>query len=132
VIEGGVPKNYFLDTYYASKLGMDPTSSNRGNLVWSSGERERLAMFAQLQRGLFITQFLDGNSNSATGDFSLGVKGFYVEKGQIVHPVSEVNVAANQVECWRSLAEIGNDPRKYSSNLAPTLRFANVQCSGTA
>ena len=35
VIEHGVLKNYFLDTYFASKLEMAPTSSKTGNLVWS-------------------------------------------------------------------------------------------------
>jgi PmbA protein len=130
VIEKGVLKNYFLDTYYASKLEMDPTSGSRGNLVWSTGERDAAQMVARLKRGIYVTRFLGGNSNSATGDFSLGVKGFYVVKGGIVHPVSEVNIAGNQIEFWKQLAEIGNDPWKYSTNLTPTLRFDDVQCSG--
>jgi PmbA protein len=118
------------DTYYASKLEMDPTSGSRGNLIWSPGKRDAAQMVARLERGLYVTRFLGGNSNSATGDFSLGVKGFHVVKGGIIHPVSEVNIAGNQIEFWKQLAEIGNDPWKYSTNLTPTLRFTDVQCSG--
>jgi PmbA protein len=131
VIDKGVLKNYFLDTYYASKLEMEATSASQGNLVWSPGKRDSAQMVAKLKRGLFVTRFLGGNSNPATGDFSLGVKGFYVVKGGIVHPVSEVNIAGNQLEFWNQLVEIGNDPWKYSENLTPTLRFEGVQCSGT-
>ena len=40
----------------------------------------------------------------------MGIKGFYIEKGEIVHPVSEVNIAGNQLEIWTRLVEVGNDP----------------------
>ena len=123
-------RTYFLDTYYASKVGMEPTSANSGNLVWLPGSRGRQQMVEALKRGLLVTDFLGGNSNPTTGDFSLGIKGIYIENGEIVHPVSEVNIAGNQLETWSHLVEVGNDPWEYSPNRAPTLRFENVQCSG--
>ncbi len=130
VFDKGVLKTFFLDTYYASKLGVDPTTSSKSNLIWEAGVRSVNEMIKEMTRGIYITSFLGGNSNSTTGDFSLGIKGHLVENGKIVHPVSEMNMAGNHLEFWGNLAEVGNDPWTHSSNRTPSLSFTEVQCSG--
>lgn len=130
VFTEGTLKTFFLDTYYASKLGMEPTTSSISNLVWNPGDRSPSEMIAGMKRGIYVTSFLGGNSNSTTGDFSLGIKGHYVEDGKIVHPISEMNIAGNHLEFWKNLAELGNDPWVHSSNRTPSLRFTDIQCSG--
>jgi PmbA protein len=130
IIEGGVLKSFYLDTYYASKLGMDPTTGGRTNLVWTPGKKDMDAIVASIDKGILVKSFLGGNSNSTTGDFSLGIKGFLVKKGKIVHPVSEMNIAGNHLTFWNQLVQLGSDPWPYSSNRAPTLHFEKVQCSG--
>ncbi len=130
VFDKGVLKTFFLDTYYASKLGVDPTTSSKSNLIWKPGNRSVKEMIKGMTRGIYITSFLGGNSNSTTGDFSLGIKGHFVENGKIIHPVSEMNMAGNHLEFWINLAEVGNDPWSHSSNRAPSLMFKDVQCSG--
>ncbi len=130
VFEAGVLRTYFLDTYYASKLGSAPTTGSTTNLLWQPGSRSGRAMLADVKHGLYVTSFLGGNSNGTTGDFSVGIKGFYVEDGVIQHPISEMNVAGNLLEFWKQLVEVGNDPWRSSSHQAPSLRFDDVQCSG--
>jgi PmbA protein len=130
IFEKGVLKTFFLDTYYASKLGMESTTSSMSNLLWGQGNKDLDALIGKIKDGVLITSFLGGNSNSTTGDFSLGIKGFYVKKGKIVHPVSEMNIAGNHLEFWKRLMETGNDPWKYASNMSPSLRFEKVQLSG--
>jgi PmbA protein len=131
VFEDGTLRSYFIDTYYASKLGVKPTTGSFTNLVWGTGKRDAKAILAQLDEGLFVTSFLGGNSNRTTGDFSMGIKGFYVKDGAIVHPVSEMNIAGNHLELWNQLVEVGNDPWRYGTNQVPTLCFSNVSCSGS-
>jgi len=131
VFDKGVLKTYFLDTYYASKLDMTPTSGSATNLIWTGGDSDGAALIKTMKKGIYITGFLGGNSNSTTGDFSLGIRGFYVENGAIVHPVSEMNMAGNHLELWKNLVEVGNDPWPYASNRTPSLKFENVQCSGS-
>lgn len=130
VFTKGVLETFFIDTYYASKLGVDPTTASSSNLIWEPGTRTAQQMIEGITRGIFVTSFLGGNSNSTTGDFSLGIKGHYIENGKIVHPISEMNVAGNHLEFWKNLAEVGSDPWAHSSNRSPSLRFVNVQCSG--
>jgi PmbA protein len=130
VFDRGVLKTFLLDTYYASKLGVAPTTGGLSNLIWTAGQRDADQIIGGMKEGLFVTSFLGGNSNPTTGDFSLGIKGFYVKDGAVVHPVSEMNMAGNHLSFWKRLAEVGSDPWPYSSNRSPTLRFTDVQCSG--
>ena len=77
-----------------------------------------------------MTGFLGGNSNSTTGDFSLGVQGFRVRGGVLAEPVSEMNIAGNQKDFWKRLVAVGSDPFPYSAMLTPTLVFEGVQFAG--
>jgi PmbA protein len=81
-------------------------------------------------KGILVTGFLGGNSNSTTGDFSLGVNGFYFENGKLVQPVQEMNIAGNLLEFWKRLKEVGNDPFANSPLRTPSLLFDDVLFSG--
>jgi PmbA protein len=130
IIERGVLKSYFLDTYYASKLGNEPTTGGSSNLVFSAGTRDLAGLCAAMGTGILVTGFSGGNSNSATGNFSLGIRGQWVEGGKPVRAVSEMNLSGNALEMWGKLLELGNDPFLYSSTRCPSLRFDQLQFSG--
>ena len=83
-----------------------------------------------MQRGILVTSFIGGNSNSVTGDFSVGIIGSYVENGKRVKPVNEMNIAGNLTEVLNQLVEMGNDPWIYSSWRRPSMYFRDVQFSG--
>jgi len=50
-------------------------------------------MLKKMGRGLFVTEMLGQGSNLLTGDYSRGAAGYWVENGEIVHPVEEITVA---------------------------------------
>lgn len=131
LIEAGVLRNLYLDTYYASKLGMKPTTGGGSNRVVALGTRGADALIGGVKSGIYVTSWLGGNMDSTTGDFSLGVRGHVIESGKLGAPVGEMNVTGNIVELFAHLAEVGNDPWLYSSTRAPTLVFEDVQFSGT-
>ncbi|HEX2123034.1 MAG TPA: TldD/PmbA family protein [Thermoanaerobaculia bacterium] len=131
VVENGVLKSYYIDTYYGRKLKMEPTSGSPSNLTWKLGAKSQKELFGDAKEALFITGFIGGNSNSGTGDFSVGVVGFLVRNGQIAEPVAEMNLSGNHLEFWKKLVAIGNDPFPYSSLRTPTLMFENVSVAGT-
>ncbi len=130
VLERGVLRSYYLDTYYARKLGMAPTTGGSANLRFSRGSRGLQAMASDLHEGILVTGFLGGNSNNTTGDFSFGIMGLYVKDGERKFPVAEVNVAGNHLSFWNRLAEVGNDPYPYSSRYCPSMMFEGVQVTG--
>jgi len=130
LIQRGVLRNFFLDTYYASKLGMRPTTGGSSNLVYDLGTRDLEQLLAAMGRGILITDFVGGNSNSTTGDFSAGIHGHWIENGRRVRPLAEMNISGNALEIWMKLQEVGNDPYLNSSNRRPSLRFDALTFSG--
>lgn len=129
-IEKGVLKEYYIDTYYGNKLGMEPNSGSSTNIQLENGSKSLDDLVKGMTRGILVNSFLGGNSNSTTGDFSFGVVGQFVENGKVIKPINEMNVSGNMNDLWNKIVEVGNDPYLYSSWQIPSLYFADVQFSG--
>jgi PmbA protein len=130
IIEGGILRNFYIDTYYGKKLKMKPTSGDSTNLIFTTGERELKKMIEGIDKGVFITGFNGGNCNGSTGDFSYGIEGFYIENGKFVHPVNEMNITGNMNSFWFSLVELGNDVLEGEAFKTPSMMFEKVDLSG--
>jgi PmbA protein len=130
VIENGILKSYYIDNYYGKKLGMKPTSGSSSNVVFNAGNRGLNEMLGSMKKGVFITGFIGGNFNGSTGDFSYGIEGFLIEKGKIIHPVNEMNIAGNMTRFWFNLKELGSDVLENQSVKIPSLSFENIDLSG--
>lgn len=130
VVEKGVLRSYYVDDYYGRKLGMDRTSGSTSNLVLAPGSSTPEQLVAGVKKGILVTQFLGGNSNSTTGDFSFGIAGQLIADGKLVRPVNEMNISGNLRELWTRLAAAGNDPYRYSAWRIPSLLFTGIQFSG--
>lgn len=130
LIEAGVLKNWYLDTYYAKKLEMDPTTGSGSNRVVTPGERDLAAIIADADEAVLVTSWLGGNSDGTTGDFSFGMRGHLVKNGEVGGPIGEMNVTGNLLELFAKLVEVGSDPWIWSTTLVPTLVFDGVQFSG--
>jgi PmbA protein len=47
--------------------------------------------------------------NIVTGDYSRGAAGFWVSKGRIAYPVSEVTIAGNLRDIFMRIEAVGSD-----------------------
>lgn len=130
IIEKGILKTYLVDDYYGRKLKLEPNSGSTTNLIFETGSRSPEEMIKGMKEGLVITDFIGGNSNPTTGDFSFGIIGLYIKDGQIVQAVNEMNITGNGKAFWNQLVEMGNDPYPYSSNRRPSMLIEDVQFSG--
>ncbi len=130
VVEKGVLQQYYIDSYYGKKLGLEPNGGSSSNLVFSTGNQSVDDFVKSLGKGIFLTGFNGGNSNSTTGDFSYGISGFYFENGELTQPINEMNVSGNAKEFWQKLIEVANDPYPYSKWQVPSLVFEGVNFSG--
>ena len=131
VIEKGVVKTYFLNTYMARKMGLEPTieDATRIRLMPTGGCQTQEDVLRKVQDGILVTGFNGGNSNPATGNFSYGIEGFLVKGGRIVHPVREMLVTGSFLELWNQLLIVACDARPCLSRQIPTLAFKNIQFS---
>ena len=130
MIDKGVIKDFYVDWYYSRKLGWEPTTGGTSNLVIPPGKRSVEEIMKDLGRGILITGFIGGNSNSTTGDTSVGIQGTLFDGGKLVQPVTEMNIADNHLKFWHKLVETANDPWIYSSFRTPSLVFTDVVVSG--
>ena len=130
VLEAGVLKEFYIDWYYSRKLGCEPTTGGHSNLIVPPGPRSVTEIMKDLGRGVLVNGFIGGNSNSTTGDMSVGITGTLFENGQPVQAVAEMNIAGNHLQLWQRLVEVANDPWSYSSYRTPSLVFADVVVSG--
>lgn len=130
IIEKGVLNTYFIDTYNSLKMNVAPTIASPSVIKTELGNKNFDKLLQSVQKGIWVTGFNGGNSNSTTGDFSFGVEGFLIENGLATTPVSEMNITGNMLTLWANLAEIGNDPRENSAWKLPSLLFGDVNFSG--
>ncbi|MBP1639417.1 MAG: putative modulator of gyrase [Bacteroidetes bacterium] len=130
VFEHGVLQTYFIDSYIANKLNVEPTTGSPSVLYFDKGNYSQQELIGKMLKGILVTGFNGGNCNSSTGNFSYGIEGFLIENGELKQPISEMNITGDMLTLWSNLAEIGNNPLKSSSWQLPTLLFDSVDFSG--
>ncbi|MFM1849933.1 MAG: hypothetical protein RL446_772, partial [Pseudomonadota bacterium] len=67
------------------------------------------ALIKTMGKGLLVTEVMGQGVNGLTGDYSRGAFGYWVENGQIVHPVEEITIAGNLKEMYAGLVAVGSD-----------------------
>lgn len=110
-IEKGMLENYVLGAYSARKLGLITTGNAGGvfNLAVSHGDKSLNELCKEMGTGLLITELMGQGINLLTGDYSRGASGFWVENGEIQHPVNETTIAGNLKDMFAGIVAIGND-----------------------
>jgi len=131
VITNGTLDDYFVDVYYGNKMGLKPNGGGTSNLIIKPGDRPGTEIEAGLDRAILVTNWLGGNANSTTGDYSLGVAGWLIENGKRVQPITEMNISGNFSDLLMNIVEVGNDPYIHSSFRTPTILIDKVSFSGS-
>jgi PmbA protein len=133
-VKDGLLEGLFLSTYSARKLGLETTGNAGGSHNLSvSSSRDTLSfpdLLRQMGTGLLVTDLLGHGTNMVTGDYSRGASGFWVENGEIVHPVQEVTVAGNLKEMFLNISAIGNDHLARSSLKVGSLLIDSMTVGG--
>ena len=130
IIENGICREFYVNFYYSKKTGLYPTTGRPSNILMNTGNKTPEQMIKSCDSGIFVTNFIGGNTNLTTGDFSMGIQGFLIENGELSKPVNEMNISGNLLDFWKNLVEIGNDPFPYSSVRCPSCMFDNIDISG--
>ena len=130
MVKDGALRGHYIDTYYAKKLKWSPTRGDPTNLVIKTGSGDLQSLAKQAGKGVYVTSWLGGNSDSTSGDFSLGLRGHLIENGQIGAPVGEMNVSGNLIDLFSRLVAVGDDSWIHSSARTPTMVFEGVSFSG--
>ncbi|MCR4922270.1 MAG: TldD/PmbA family protein [Bacteroidaceae bacterium] len=121
---------FFIDTPYGNKLRMAPTTQGTHHLIFRPSDKSLHQLMSDYPEAILVTDFNGGNCDPTTGNFSYGIEGFLLNKGEIVQPVSGVNITGNQLRLWESLVGVANDADPWETELIPSLAFDEVAFGG--
>jgi PmbA protein len=86
-------------------------------------------LMKQAGRGLVVTEMFSPSLNANTGDYSVGVAGYWFDAGERAQPVSEVTIAGNLIDFYARLI-VGGDLERRGSLDSPSLLIEGVAIAG--
>ena len=140
VIDNGQLASWILDSRSARQLDMattgnaargpsSPPAPSPSNLYMKPGDATPEAMIAAIETGFYVTEMMGMSFNSTTGDYSRGAAGFWIDKGELAYPVSEMTVAGNLLEMFPRMTPASDLEFRYGLD-APTLRVDGMTVAG--
>ena len=140
IIEDGVLTTWLLDSRSGRQLNMEttghaargassPPSPSATNLYLAPGKETPEALIGAIDKGFLVTELIGMGVNSVTGDYSRGAAGFWIENGEITHPVSEMTVAGNLKDMFAGLTPADDLVLRHGVD-APTIRIDGMTVAG--
>jgi PmbA protein len=131
-VSAGMAEHYILSSYSARRLGMHTTGNAGGvfNLSVRGNTRPVAELLAAMGRGLLVTELMGQGVNGVTGDYSRGASGFWIENGEIAHPVDEITIAGNLKDMYQHLDLIGDDVDERGNIRTPSLLVSAMTIAG--
>jgi len=140
LIEDGHLTTWLLDLSSARQPDLDTTGhAGRGtsgppspgptHLYHEAGEVSPEDLISDIEAGFYITSLMGMGVNGVTGDYSRGASGFWIENGEITFPVTEMTIAGNLKDMYRSLAPASDLEFRYGTN-SPTVRIDGMTVAG--
>lgn len=135
LIDQGVLTGWVLDLRSARQLGLQPTGQgSRGgpstSNVWlPAGEQSPEDQIKSISQGLYVTELIGSSINNVTGDYSRGASGFWIENGELTYPVSEITIAGNLKDIFRTIVPASNLEFRSSVN-APNCLVEGLTIAG--
>ena len=140
LIENGVLTRWLLNGASAKQLEMTPNgyaSSGFGstpgvgvsNVYLEPGEHSPQQLMASVGKGLLVSDMFGPSINPNTGDYSVGVSGFWFEDGAIQYPVSEVTIAGDLPSIFKRLVP-ASDLEFRGTRDAPSILVEDMSIAG--
>lgn len=147
LIGGGVLQGFLYDTYTGRKAGRASTGNGlRGsyaglpgvhptNLIVGGPVTPLADIITGTDKGVLVTNAVGVHSgaNPISGEFSVGISGILIERGELTTPVREVTLAGDMLGMLGSIRALGDDARWVpgGSILTPSLVIDGMAVGGT-
>jgi len=122
LVEDGVLTTYLHDTISAKHYGVKPTGNGRResyqhppmprmrSTYMLPGPHKKEEIIASVKKGLFCTNFTNGQVQIGAGDFTFYVKnGYLIEDGKLTRPVKDVNIIGNGPKVLERIDMVADD-----------------------
>jgi PmbA protein len=146
LIREGILLGYLYNTYTAKKDGVSSTGNavRRGfsglpsvgisNLYIEAVSKTNVMglkeIFKSVDKCLYVTEAMGVHTaNPVSGEFSIGISGLWIEKGEIAFPVKEAVISGNVLSLFDNIEAVGDDLIFFGSIGTPSLLFGPTDIS---
>ncbi len=133
LVNGGTLEGYVLSSYSARRLGLETTGNAGGvhNLTLEGVMTPHDELLGMMDTGLLVTELMGQGVNIVTGDYSRGASGFWVEGGEIIHPVEEMTIAGNLRNMFAAIRAVGDDIDDRANIQAGSILIDHMTVAGS-
>jgi PmbA protein len=129
VIKNGVLNDFLVDHYISRKLGIGRTAV-ASMFVVPPGEKSIEQIVSETKRGIMLTRF-SGGVPAENLDFSgIAKNAFYVEDGEVRHPLSETMVSGNLRDLILAIRDVSRETINSGTDAYPTVAAGGVTIHG--
>ncbi|MEN8138646.1 MAG: TldD/PmbA family protein [Bacteroidota bacterium] len=122
LVKDGILNSYIHDRISAKHYGVDPTGNGRRQsfrhiplprmraTYMENGPHSREELFENVEYGVYVDNFSNGQVNIGAGDFTFFVKsGYLIEKGKLTDPIKDINIIGNGPQALADISMAAND-----------------------
>jgi PmbA protein len=135
--EGGVLQTYLSDVYWGRRLGIASTGNAAGggvganNLFLVPGNGTLDDLVANTERGVLVLDTIGFATEHASGVYSRGARGIYIEDGAPMYPIDEFTISSTLPEMLAGIDAVAGDLRFDGTIVSPSFRVAEMTVSGS-
>ncbi len=122
LVQDGVLTTYLHDTISAKHYGVKPTGNGRRESYQHApmprmrstymlpGPHKKDEIIASVKKGIYCTNFSNGQVQIGAGDFTFYVKnGYLIEDGKLTRPIKDVNIIGNGPKALEQIDMVSDD-----------------------
>jgi TldD protein len=122
LVKDGVLESYIHDRISSRFYGVDPTGNGRResfrhmplprmrSTYMEPGPHEKEEIIANVEYGVYVDNFSNGQVNIGAGDFTFFVKsGYLIEKGKLTQPIKDINIIGNGPQALADITMAAGD-----------------------
>lgn len=142
ILEEGVLKTFCTDSYSAGRLGIPNTgnATRRGltakpspgltNLHVAPGDWALEELISETEKGVLVEDGGLRARGASTNISSMVDNGYYVENGEVIHPVKNTMVGTTVFAFLANIDAITKEVLKEGGSSSPVLRITKVKVAG--
>lgn len=122
LVKDGVLNSYIHDRISSNFYGVDPTGNGRRQdfrniplprmraTYMEAGPHTREEIFENINYGVYVDNFSNGEVKIGAGDFTFFAKsGYLIEKGKLTRPIKDINIIGNGPQALADITMAAND-----------------------
>ena len=136
VVRAGVLEAFLSDTYWGRRLGVPTTGNAAGggvapnNFFLQPGTGTLDDLVAATERGVLVLDTIGFATEYASGSYSRGARGIYIEDGTPKYALDQFTVSSTFGEMLAGIDAVAGDLRFDAGVVSPSFRIAEMQISG--